>query len=306
MFTVLTKRFTAMTEAVKHFEHGDLDRRIPGPFDDEIGQLAHAYNQMADTIVDSMEKVKRNDDLRRELVANVSHDLRSPLASIQGYIETILMKDMALTDGDRSRYLQIILDNTTRLSRLVNELFELSRLDAEQVQPRSELFSAAELAQDVVMKFKPQAAQHKIELKAVLPQNLPMVYADLGMMDRVLSNLIENALRYTPAQGAIHVGLAQKQQQVQVYVSDTGAGIPEADLPYLCERFYRVEKSRDRASGGSGLGLAIAQRILDLHGSSLAFESTVNVGTTVSFTLEGKWERENGRRGEREKGSMSE
>jgi signal transduction histidine kinase len=157
LFFFLTKRFRKMTEGVRRFADGDLETRLDINYDDEVGHLGRAFNQMADTIVGNMAALRRSDDLRREMVANISHDLRSPLASIQGYIETILMKADALSDEAKERYLTVILDNTVMLNRLVSSLFELSKLDALEVQPRPEPFSVAELAQDVVMKFKPQA-----------------------------------------------------------------------------------------------------------------------------------------------------
>jgi len=135
--------------------------------------------------------------LRRELIANISHDLRSPLSSIQGYLETILMKERELSDNDRKSYLETILKNVTNLNRLVHELFELSKLDAMESEPLFEPFSIAELAQDVVLKFQQQAEKAEINLVTKIPVNLPFVYADIGMIERALSNFIDNALRYT-------------------------------------------------------------------------------------------------------------
>lgn len=284
LFFLTTKRFKRMTSVVQRFSAGSYAERVPVRYDDEVGQLGQAFNQMADTIVANMEELRRTDDLRKELIANVSHDLRSPLASIQGYVETILIKE-PLTDHEREHYLQVILDNTTRLNRLVNELFELSRLDALQIQPALEPFSIAELTQDVVLKFRPQAEKLGLTLDAPLPQTLPMVYADIGMIERVLSNLISNALRYTPEGGTVRVAIDAQREGVQVQIADTGYGIPADDLPFVWDRFYRVDKSRARTSGGSGLGLAIAKKILELHESVPRIESTVNVGTTISFKL---------------------
>lgn len=171
------------------------------------------------------------------------------------------------------------------LSKLVTELFELSKLDAQQVQPAPETFSMAELTQDVVMKFKSEAEDLNINLQASLPKNLPMVNADIGMIERVLSNLIDNALHYTAENGTVQVGLFNQRQAVRVAVSDTGCGIPEGEIPRVFERFYRVEKSRDRASGGTGIGLAIAKKILELHDTTISVESKINKGTTFSFNL---------------------
>ncbi len=286
LFALLTKRFRTMTLVVGKFAAGNYDERIALRSADEVGELAHAFNHMADTIVANMDELKRTDTLRRELVANVSHDLRSPLASLQGYLETILLRDEKLSAEERRRYLQIALDNTQMLGTLVSELFELSKLDAQQVQPQFESFALAELVQDVAMKFQPQAERQKIALHLALPEDSPRVHADLGLLERALSNLIENALRYTPEHGRVQVELRSGGNgAVRVLVADTGCGIPEEDLPNIFERFYRVEKSRGRSAGGAGLGLAIAKRILELHGSGIDVQSKVNAGTTLSFDL---------------------
>jgi len=285
LFRLLTKRFHEMTATVKQFEQGNFAQRLKIKSTDEIGQLANAFNHMADTIVANMEELKRTDDLRRELVANVSHDLRSPLASMQGYLETILIKEDNLKPEERRKYLQVIFDNTKMLGTLVSELFELSKLDAKQIQPKCEPFALAELTQDVVMKFKPQAEKLQVNLQAALPKDLPMVHADIGMIERALSNLIDNALRFTPEGGSVKVNLKNHQGKIRVAISDSGCGIPADEIPLVFERFYRVEKSRTRHAGGAGLGLAIAKRIVDLHDGKIRIESTVNVGTSFSFDL---------------------
>lgn len=287
LFALLTRRFRNMTTVVGKFAGGNYDERIALRSRDEVGELARAFNDIADIIVANMEELKRTDTLRRELVANVSHDLRSPLASLHGYLETILLRDEKLSAEERRRYLQIALDNTQMLGRLVSELFELSKLDAQQVQPRFEPFALAELMQDVVMKFQPQAEKQKIALRVALPEDSPRVQGDLGLLERALSNLIENALRYTPEHGRVQVGLhSGTNGKARVSVADTGCGIPAEDLPNIFERFYRVEKSRGPAArGGAGLGLAIAKRILELHDSGIEVQSKVTAGTTMSFEL---------------------
>jgi len=285
LFFIVTRRLRGITEAVNHFRQGHLEARSPVVTRDEIGQLGSAFNEMAETIITNMRELERSDRLRRELVANVSHDLRSPLASIQGYVETVIMKDAALDASQRNEILEVIYQNTTRLSRLVDELFELSRLDAEQTQPNSEPFSMTELIQDVVLKFKPQAGQKVVSLENNLPEELSLVVGDVGMIERVLSNLIDNAIRYSSEGGTVSVELEKRDDRELVCVSDTGPGIPSRDLPHIFDRFYRVEKSRTRESGGSGLGLAIARRIIELHGSRIEAESTEGEGATFSFQL---------------------
>ena len=285
LFFLLTKRLRLMTSAVKRFESGDYRQRIAVGSDDEMGQLGQAFNQMAGTIASTMDRISQNDALRRELIANVSHDLRTPLASIQGYLETVLMKESELSLEERQRFLDIIYHNVTMLGRLVHELFELSKLDARQSEPQPEAFSLAELAQDVALDFQPQAKSESIRLDVDLPQDLPLVHADIGMIERVLANLIENALHYTPAGGRVAVELVPQADGVGVRGSDTGQGIAPRDLPHIFDRFYRAEKNRSRLAGGTGLGLAIARKIVEAHGGEIAVQSQVDVGTTFSFAL---------------------
>ncbi len=286
LFFYLTKRVHNMTKVVRNFEEGKYDQRVDVRSDDEVGQLAGAFNHMADTIQRNLKELEKNDSLRRELIANISHDLRSPLSSIQGYVETVLMKEEQLTAEQRREFLEIILKNAVHLNNLVRELFELSKLDARQAVPDPEPFSIAELAQDVALKFQPQAEARKIHLLTKLPVKLPLVYADIGMIERALSNLIDNALRFTPPGGKVEVRLEKTNRHITVRISDTGSGIPEEDLPFVFDRFYRVEKSRTRESGGSGLGLAIAKKIIDAHGGEIKAESRSVKGTQFSFSLE--------------------
>ncbi len=285
LFALMTRPIRKMTDVVRDFEKGKLNERIPASGDDELGTLANSFNHMADTIVANMDELKRTDQLRRELVANVSHDLRSPMASIKGYLETILIKEDSIQPEDRRKYLNSVLNISTMLEQLIEQLFELSKLDARQTQPQLEPFSIPDLVQDVVMKFTPLAEKAEIYLTADFPDTLPQAYADIGLIERALSNLIENAIRYTPKSGSVVVRIINNFPQIRLQVADTGCGIQEEELPLIFDRFYRVEKSRARATGGAGLGLAITQKILEVHQSKINVESKVNVGTTFSFSL---------------------
>jgi signal transduction histidine kinase len=283
LFSVLTRRLRVLTQTVHEYEHGNLETRIDIHSRDEIGQLAMAFNQMADTIKANMSEIKKNDDLRRELIANVSHDLRSPLASMQGYLETILMKSDSLTEDEQNHYLQIVLKNTTKLNNLVYELLELSKLDARQIKPNPESFSLSELIQDVVLKFKPAAEEQKVKLINTPPENLSVVWADVGLIERALSNLIENAVQHTPENGTIRIDLAESEEMVSIDVSDSGVGISKENLPYIFDRFFKSDKSR--SSEGTGLGLAITKKIIELHQGDLHVHSSPGEGTTFSFSL---------------------
>jgi signal transduction histidine kinase len=285
LFFFMTKRLRRMNDVVRRFESGDFSERLPVGSGDEFGQLASAFNQMADTIVANIDELKRTDVLRRELVANVSHDLRSPLASLQGYLETILMKYDTMPKDQKRSYLEVSLKNIENLNKLVQELFELSRLDALQVQPQLEPLAVSDLVQDVVMKLQPDAIQRHIHLQAIHADHLPMVDADVGMIERVLSNLIENAIRHTPADGEIRVIPSRANSGVRVEVSDSGCGIPPEDLPHIFNRFYQGRRSSDGQKHGTGLGLAIAKKMLELHGSDIRVNTKVNEGTTFYFDL---------------------
>jgi len=285
LFFLLTRRVRAMAGTVREFERGNLKARVSEGSADEIGQLGRAFNDMATKVEAHMAAIQRADAMRRELVENVSHDLRSPLASMQGYLETILMKEPALGETERRRYLEIIHDNVMRLSTLVSELFELSRLETRQIEPNPEAFSLPELMQDVMMKFRPQALEKHITLRGKFPRDLPPAYGDIGMIERALSNLVDNALRYTPKGGRVQISLRRQPEAIQVRVEDNGIGIPGADLPHIFDRFYRVEKSRSRVSGGSGIGLAIAKRILEAHRQPISVHSTPGAGTVFRFSI---------------------
>ncbi len=285
VFFFLTRRLRRVQTAVADFEMGEYTVRAPVEALDEVGMLALCFNRMADTIVAQIEQLRRDDKLRRELVANVSHDLRSPLASIQGYLETLLLKGDTLGPEQRRQYTETLLRNTERLSRLVEDLFALSRLDAEQVEPQTEAFSLAELVQDVVVGLMPLAQKHGVRLEAEPAARLALVSGDLALVERAVTNLVDNALRYTPAGGVVRVCTRQDGTAVRLLVEDTGEGIPPEDLPHIFDRFYRVEKSRTRERGGTGLGLAITRRIVELHGSTLDVQSQMGQGTAFGFTL---------------------
>jgi signal transduction histidine kinase len=285
LFALVTRRLGRLTAVLERFEAGDIDQRCDVDSQDEIGRLGATFNRMADTIVSNMQKLEETDRLRRELIANVSHDLRSPLASMQGYLETVLIKEETLSASERRRYLETILANTKLLGKLIEELFELSKLDTKQVSPERETFSIAELAQDVVLMYQPHAEKLGIELTTEFAPDLPLVSADIGMVERVLSNLIDNALRYTQQGGRACIRVARDGDRVNVAVVDNGRGITPEDLPHIFDRFYRAGKNDTRRTSGTGLGLAIASKIIEAHGDRIEVVSTPGEGSTFSFEL---------------------
>jgi signal transduction histidine kinase len=289
-FGMLTKRLQRLSGIIHRFaDRGATNTsaaRYPVKYKpgDEIDALGEHFNAMADKIDAQWQELEKMDRLRRELIANVSHDLRTPIANLHGYIETLLLKNKTLSDEDRKQYLEIAVANSQRLAKLVDELFELSKLDSCETVVYAEPFSIGELIQDVVQKFQLKADQMNIQLKTEFNVEAPLVYGDIGMMQRVLENLTENALRHTTENGTITIGLVPNGGEVIIRVADTGCGIPKDQLEHIFERFSRLDKSRPK-SESSGLGLAITKRIIELHGSTIAVNSQVNHGTTFSFGI---------------------
>lgn len=285
IFRQLTQRLDTIKSTVADFERGELTKRIPVKGNDELSDLSKCFNSMADNLYHNMLEIKKSDQLRRELVANISHDLRSPLASIQGYLETIQLKGEDLTREQLTQYIETALVNTKRLNKLIGDLFDLSKLDAEKVKPILESVSVAELVQDIVLQFKPIAEKKEIELTTGFPEH-PNTYitADIGLLNRAIANLINNAIEHTPAGGTVSITFTKDGKDVRLEVCDSGEGIPEADIPHVFDRFYQADKSRSNDSN-AGLGLAIAQKIFNLHGGKISVDSPVGTGTTFKVWI---------------------
>ncbi len=287
MIFFLTRNLKKMSEAVHSIENGDYSVRIDIKSSDELSELGSAFNTMAEKIETSMQKLRHNDELRRELIANISHDLRTPLASLEGYIETILLKEHLLTEEEKKSYLETILKNTKSLGRLVSELFQLSKLEAKQTELQPEIFSITELIQDILLKFMPKAKEADVKLFCYPEEQVPLVFGDISLIERVLQNLIENAIAYTPRQGKVLVNILKASDtQVRIEITDTGKGIHKKDLEHIFDRFYRSDRVRPKTKQGLGLGLAIAKKIVELHGSDLQVISKVGQGTTFFFVLD--------------------
>jgi signal transduction histidine kinase len=289
IIAVLTRRLNLLASVMDRFRKGGFAEqatlKVNSGAEDEITRLTHAFNDMADRILGQMEELKLTDANRREMLANVSHDLRTPLTSLHGHLETLLLKEHELSDEEKRGYLEIAAKQSKRMGKLVNKLFELAKLDAREPELTREPFMLSELVQDVVQKFELDSAQRKVTINALLPEDLPLVIGDIGLIERVLDNLVENALRYTPAGGKIDITLSSQDGYIAVRVADTGSGITKEDLPKIFDRLYRSEKNRPSAPDSAGLGLAIVKRILELHGASVVVESTVGAGTSISFKL---------------------
>ena len=292
LFFFLMRKLRALSQSMQQFKHSDMQGGSAMSLStikprDEIDAMASTFNEMAQRIHLQMCRLQETDMLRRELVANVSHDLRTPLSSLSGYLETLLLKSSDLTEDEKLYYLKIAHENAKRLSTMGEELFELAKLDANEVQPQQELFSLSELAFDVSQKFHLRADDKKILLEVDIDETVPYVTADVGMIERVLDNLIDNALKHTPEGGCIRLHLSAVKGKAKIAVSDTGYGIAEEELTHIFKRFYRKSDNAEDNSTptGLGLGLAIASRIVELHGSRLSVNSVLHQGTTFQFSL---------------------
>jgi signal transduction histidine kinase len=303
VFWLFTRRLSLLTTNVKAFTESGFGENSAGPkpgqtfytvqaktnpadhSQDEIGQLEFAFGSMADKLHEQFENLKKTDQLRRELVSNVSHDLRTPLASMHGYVETLLIKNDQLSADKRREYLEIARKHTKRLGELIGDLFELSKLDSASIHPTVEAFSLAELLHDIVHEYELDAQKRDVKLSIEAPDDAAIVYADIGLMQRVLENLIRNALKFTPPGGRIDIRLDKQPDAVLVAIEDTGCGIAEEDLEHVFDRFYRAENATQSGSNNAGLGLAIVRKILDLHGSRISVTSQVDRGTCFEFDL---------------------
>ena len=282
---LITKNLDKIITTVKRFQAGEMSARIPVKEGGGINDLAIAFNEMADTIVGNIENLKSMENLRRELVGNVSHDLRTPLAVIHGYVETLMMKSDQLTIEERKKYLKITLESTHRLKKLVEELFELSKLEAKQVKPKKEPFFIQDLISDICQKFELVAQKKDITLTSATSPTRSMVYADVSLIERVLQNLVDNALKFTPKKGQIMLEIDNSDQYVEIKVSDNGPGIPKEQIPFLFDRYHIGDKRISLDNNNTGLGLAIVKKILEIHNVTIKLSSKLNKGTTFSFQL---------------------
>lgn len=241
---------------------------------------------MADTIVANIDELKSVENLRRELIANVSHDLRTPLAIMQGYVETLLMKEESITSENRQKYLNIILNSSEKLADLIKQLFEYSKLEARQIEPQKEPFQLTDLVQDAFARYQVLAKDKNITVKVEHEAGLPIVFADVSLVERVIQNLMDNALKFTPESGTVTIGLKELKDGVQIRVTDTGPGIPEAEQEFIFDRYRKITKtSTQTTNNGAGLGLAIVKKILELHNANIRVQSRLNEGTSFTFAL---------------------
>ena len=264
----------ALTTATRQFGKGDFSQRVTYKGKGELGELASSFNSMAD----SLETTQR---LRRNMVADVAHELRTPLSNLKGYLEAI--SDGVVQPDEAT--IHSLNEEASSLSHLVEDLQELSLSDAGELKMTVQPEDISRLVKETVTAIHPKATTKGISFTADLPDTISPVNIDSHRIKQVLYNLLDNAIAHTPKDGKITVSSSEHDNMVDVSVSDTGEGIPPEDLPMIFERFYRVDKSRTRATGGSGLGLTIAKRLVEAHGGKIKAESQAGQGSTFTFSL---------------------
>lgn len=263
-----------LTKAAEKMAQGDLSARVPVESDDELGQLAAAFNSMAGNI-------SQQEQLRRNMVGDVAHELRTPLTNLRGYLEAVrdglITPDAALVDN--------LYEETMLLTRLVRDLHELAQAEAGQITLVCTPTPLVEVVEQAVDILRPQADAKGVALKVDVPPTLPIVSIDRERIGQVIRNLLNNALAHTPEGGAIDVSATRENGSVWVSVCDTGEGIGPEHLPHVFDRFYRADRSRARLTGGSGLGLAIVKQLVQAHGGVITAESQVGQGSTFKFSV---------------------
>lgn len=272
----LSRPMVQMEQATRRIAKGDLETRVDVRSSDEVGDLGSAINDLA-------RDLQHYRDTRQEFFANISHELRTPITYLEGYAK-VLSDELYDTEEEKKQYLAIIHQEALRLNRLINDLFELSKMEEGKINLSLEWVDLTEIVENCVQKVQLKAKEKDLTLYSEVAEQVPLVYADGLRMEQVVLNLMENAVRYT-AKGAVRVRLLKEKNANQIIVEDTGMGIPADELPYIFDRFYRVEKSRSREFGGTGLGLAIVKKLVELQGGTIDVYSQIGVGTRFIIKL---------------------
>lgn len=272
----LSSPLIQMEKAARKIAIGDLDTRVRLTTRDEMGSLAHAINDLAFDL-------QRYRDQRREFFANISHELRTPITYLEGYSK-VLKERLYQSPEEAEKYLDIIHEESVRLSRMIGDLFDLSKMDEGKISLQREWIDLTEVLEGAINKTSIQAKEKRLDVHFHIYGESALVYYDGNKLTQVFINLLDNAIRYTDT-GSISVDLWYEKKKIRITIKDTGMGIPEIELPYIFDRFYRVEKSRSRQYGGTGLGLAIVKNLVELQGGNIRVTSIVSKGTCFELTF---------------------
>ncbi|HWB17959.1 MAG TPA: HAMP domain-containing sensor histidine kinase [Vicinamibacterales bacterium] len=282
IFEPVRRRMQALRSATQRLGAGDFTARAPVSGFDEVAELSATFNAMADELTARDEALRRSDLLRRQMLADVSHELKTPLAAMRGYVETLHRDDITLDAETRERYFQILERETDRLDRLVKDLLDLARVESGATAFDIRVFAIERLFEHVVHRHEQACRQRRVTVRVHVDDAADQMVADPHRIEQVIENLFANALRHTPDDGLIELAARVDGTQYVLTVADSGSGIAKEHLPYVFERFYKVDASRRKDSEGSGLGLSIGKAIVDRHGGTMAVDS--RAGRTV-FTM---------------------
>jgi signal transduction histidine kinase len=281
-----TQQIHTLHDGVRRLAAGRFGERVAVQGTDEVADLARTFNALSVQLAASMERERLLESERRDMIAAISHDLRTPLASIRAMVEAI--NDRVVTDeAEVRRYLHLIQHESENLARLIEDLFELARIESGSLELRLESVPLTDLVTETVESLRLQAQEKGVDLRSHCDAAVGALALDGPRMQRVLINLIENAVRHTPSGGAVDVAVEREDGHVRLAVADTGEGIAAEDRPHVFERFYRGDKARSRATGssGAGLGLAISRAIVEAHHGTIDLESTPGEGTRFVVRL---------------------
>ena len=273
IFGPARRRLRELETAARRFGTGDLSARAPDRGGDEVAAVASAFNAMASDLSARAEALAASDRARRQLLADVSHELTTPVTAMRGYLETLTMPELSLDSDTRSRYLAIISDETNRLERLIGDLLELARLEGGGGSLSREPVPVADLFARVAARHGRVAQGAQVAIETTIAPGAETVVGDRDRLEQAVQNLAANAIRYAPAGSAITVAARPHNGGVAIAVTDQGPGIPPEHLPHIFDRFYKADASREGVSGGSGLGLSIVKAIVERHGGSITAES---------------------------------
>lgn len=277
----MSRPLNRIARAMQRFRGGALEARTGMQGQSGFARLGENFDAMADTIERNVENLRSVESLRQELVANVSHDLRTPVTAISGYAETLLLQEEQLSPEDRKRYLETIVRSSDKLNKRVQDLFALSKLESRQAEWKPEPVQLSDLVQDIAAQYQLIARNHGIAIHTLISAQPPLVEADISLLDRVFQNILDNAIRHCSPGDSVSIEIHPREASVRVRIADTGEGIPEAQLPHVFDRFQRSARN----GGGSGLGLAIVRRIIELHEAEIHVESQRGQGTAFWFDL---------------------
>ena len=280
----LTDPIQELTQAADDISKGDLSRRINiNTGGVEIDNLATNMNQMAMTLDQDFRRIKRMEKVRSEFLGNVTHELKTPISSISGYIETLL--EGAIKDENVNiDFLKRALENVKRLEELVTDLVEISRIETGELQMNYDYFNIYTLLNDIYKDAKQRNSNKNIKIQIEVPDKKLFIYGDESRLEQVIDNLLSNSMRYTD-QGHIRIKVLRRDNELVFSIIDTGIGISRKSIDRIFERFYRADKARDRRKGGTGLGLAISKHIIEAHGSNIYVDSLEGKGSTFSFGI---------------------